>query len=218
MVGSGRTLSGLSSRVAAVGTGALLDVERTLSCSSKKYHVSFIPLLNVLSNCRNVPLRLICEDIHPSQLSSSLSLELLLRYDILQILTSSFLSVENEIQDWWCVLTASSAERVRLVVTLTKAGGTLRYSTLSVFVSFFLRGYRSWWSERKKCRYIDVLILNQGSKQAEEKISKLSCEKFNIRMQRENAPGFHWRGVCRCRRRSVVAAIAKFDWRTNLVA
>jgi hypothetical protein len=51
-------LSGLSSRVAAVGTGALLDVERTLS--------------------------------------------------------------------------ASSAERVRLVVTLTKAGGTLRCRNLSV--------------------------------------------------------------------------------------
>lgn len=36
------------------------------------------------------------------------------------------------------VLTASSAERVRLVVTLTKAGGTLRYSTLSVLSSRFI--------------------------------------------------------------------------------
>jgi hypothetical protein len=31
-----RTLSGLSSRVAAVGTGALLDVERTLSYRREK--------------------------------------------------------------------------------------------------------------------------------------------------------------------------------------
>lgn len=74
------------------------------------------------------------------------------------------------------VLTASSAERVRLVVTLTKAGGTLRYSTLSVFLSFCVVHHRSVGASVG----IDVLILNQGICNADKKnISIQISQRFS---------------------------------------
>lgn len=64
-VKTSRTLSDLSSRVAAVGAGALLDVERTLSCCRKKITLANIPPKHAIREKRFS--RLVCEDIHPAQ-------------------------------------------------------------------------------------------------------------------------------------------------------
>jgi hypothetical protein len=113
-----RTFPDLSGRVTAVGTGVLLDVQRSLSCSK---HVS---------NCFS--------SLHP--------------YLILWDSSTSILEEK-------CVLTASSAKRVRLVVTLTKAGGTLRYKVVSFL--YPSQKHRLRAERNDKAGYSDVLILNQ---------------------------------------------------------
>jgi hypothetical protein len=57
------------------------------------------------------------------------------------------------------VLTASSAERVRLVVTLTKAGGTLRCKTVSFAVA-----YSSAWTAKIKRTHLESRGSNEDKK------------------------------------------------------